>query len=98
MNNQEIGTQKRAAAKAVLIAWAREREITPSIFSKAMGYSYSHAWQLLSENMTVYPTLDLIGRMLAAYGAEEAQLISDSLNGDARENQNSTGLVGGQEA
>jgi hypothetical protein len=73
--------QSHLAAKDALIKWAEDKGISPTDFHKATGYTYQHAWNLLRGKE--YPGQETVGRMLAAYGPEAAQLISDALNGTA---------------
>ena len=83
-------------AKETLIQWAEGRNITPSDFRTATGYSYQHAWNLLRG--TLFPTQETVARMLNGYGAEAAQLISDALNGaDAHQNSIAREAIGGQD-
>jgi len=61
---------KSLTPKEALIAWAKANGVTPPQFTKTMGYSYNHAYQLLRGNSDV--TFDLLGRFTVAYGPDAA--------------------------
>ncbi|MCW5876494.1 MAG: hypothetical protein KIS85_06385 [Anaerolineales bacterium] len=44
-----------------------------------MDYAYSHAWSLVRGRGRL--SAEVVGRLLAAYGPEVAQLVSDALQG-----------------
>ncbi len=53
--------------KHAVQAWAKQREIRPTDFAKATGYSYNHAYQVLLGDAAV--TAETLGRITLAYGA-----------------------------
>ena len=71
----------QAAAKKILDQWLADQKISITDFSKALDYHYTWAWSLVRGKAPLRS--EFIGRMLAAYGPEAAQLINDALNGAA---------------
>ena len=63
--------------KAALQAWATANRITPADFSRAMTYSYNHAYQLLRGDAPI--TDEMLGRFVLAYGFEAAAPLRSSL-------------------
>lgn len=58
----------KVTPKQALIKWADDKQITPPSFSREMGYTYQHAYQLLRGQADV--TFELLGRMAVVYGAD----------------------------
>lgn len=60
--------------KSRLQGWAERNGVSPADFSRATGYSYNYAYQLLRGSAPV--TNDTLGRIVRAYGADVAAQIS----------------------
>jgi transcriptional regulator with XRE-family HTH domain len=54
--------------KLALQAWAKARNLRPSEFARATGYSYNHAYQVLEGEAAV--SAETLGRVALAYGGE----------------------------
>jgi hypothetical protein len=95
MNNTAKKTNKHPRQtvhldlKHGLRAWARNKNVRPSEFARAMGYTPAYAWSLLRGTASV--TIPALGLFLLTYGAKEAsELLSLSRNTQEEEHQNHT--------
>lgn len=61
----------RLNLKGGLRTWAKNNNIRPSDFARAMGYTPAYAWSLLRGNASV--TIPAIGLFLLTYVAKEAK-------------------------
>jgi hypothetical protein len=64
-----------------LICWVADNDVTPADFARKMGYSYVHAWSLLSKRTPF--TREAFGRFTVAYGtfaAAEVMRLADLPN------------------
>ena len=72
-----------------LRAWARNKNVRPSEFARAMGYTPAYAWSLLRGSASV--TIPALGLFLLTYGAKEAsELLALSRNSRDEEYQEHT--------
>lgn len=69
-NQPPTPTYTPARLKSALQAWAEAQGIKPPDFSRRMGYSYNHAYQLLVGDTDV--TDGVMGRLLLSYGPDAA--------------------------
>jgi hypothetical protein len=53
-----------------LLAWCQEHAVDATALAKGMGFTYFHAWRLLSGKSPV--TAETLGRFVLTYGAEAA--------------------------
>jgi hypothetical protein len=53
-----------------LLSWCQRNRIDATSLAKSTGFTYLHAWRLLSGNSPV--TAETLGRFVLAYGAEAA--------------------------
>lgn len=67
-NNQEN-------LKKALKIWLDQRGISVTEFSKTMGYTYNHSYQLINGNLGISESA--LGRILLYYGSEVAGEITD---------------------
>ena len=66
----ELGTELETKLGNGLTRWIAKHEIKPAEFAKKMGYSYVHAWSLLTERTPF--TQEAFGRFTVAYGTDAA--------------------------
>lgn len=55
--------------------WVEAKEISPVEFGRVLGYSYNHAYQMLRGDGEA--SLETLGRMAVAYGAEAVGEVLD---------------------
>lgn len=67
--------------KDALQSWANKNHISPAEFGRKMGYSYNHAYQLMRGEAEV--TIDMLGRFMVAYGADDAKEIAAAFQDEA---------------
>ena len=67
----QVFVENSKALKDILVVWAKKHDVTPSIFSQAMGYTYAHAWSPLRGRREFTP--EAFGRFALAYGIKHAQ-------------------------
>lgn len=53
-----------------LLSWCQAHEVNATALSKGMGFTYFHAWRLLTGKSPV--TAETLGRFVLAYGPEAA--------------------------
>ena len=53
-----------------LLAWCQANQVDATSLAKSTGFTYLHAWRLLSGNSPV--TAETLGRFVLAYGAQAA--------------------------
>ena len=66
-------------ATQALVDWAKANGITPVIFHKTTGFTYQHAWRLLSGQAGV--TERTLGRLLLTY-PEAARRVAAAMRDD----------------
>lgn len=66
-------------ASEVLRDWAKEHDITPVRFMKITGYTYAHAYKLMTG--AVPPTTETLGRLVRCGHASLAERIAKVMPG-----------------
>lgn len=80
---------KRSDLNAGLSIWCRLKGVDASTFAAQTGFSYMHAWRLLSGKSPV--TAETLGRFVLAYGHEAVgELISLAEKSDSDHTTNVT--------
>ena len=94
MNNTAKKTNKHRRQtmhldlKHGLRAWARNKNVRPSEFARAMGYTQAYAWSLLRGSASV--TIPALGLFLLTYGATEASELLALSRNNREEHQEKT--------
>lgn len=68
--------------KEALVQWAKRNAINPVKLAEKTGYSYMHCWSLLRGETAI--TVETLGRLVLAFGAESVAEITEAMRKDGQ--------------